>query len=89
MLIITALQHISPEVIVKDVYLYNEPTVTLFNAHTWNIYSWLWMILRSGIYLIQWMRHDDKLWKGSGNVRSMYLEDKGTNFEDGDSNTDW
>jgi len=36
-LIITALQHISPGGSVKDVYLYDEPTVTLSNAHTWNI----------------------------------------------------
>jgi hypothetical protein len=37
MLIITAWQHISPEGIVMVLYLYNEPTATLFNASTKNI----------------------------------------------------
>ena len=37
---------------------------------------------------MQWMRHDDMLWKGSGNVRSMCLEDEGTDCEDGDNDPD-
>jgi len=35
---------------------------------------------------------DDMLWNGSeqdGNIRSECAEDKGTDCEDGDSDTDW
>jgi hypothetical protein len=36
--------------------------------------------------------YDDMLWKGNeedGNVRSECEEDKGTDCENGDSDTDW
>ena len=37
---------------------------------------------------MQWMRHDDMLWNGSGNARIECQGDEGTNSEDGDSDTD-